>query len=153
MRIASVLILVLVAAVAFASDNAPWVDMENCPVCKNITAQEGLLENMTWEHHLTATGVMTVSTVKPEFQPQYAKAKAGMQKEIGRVMAGEDIKVCDYCTSISSLMMAGAKTENISTKACDIMLISSTDEAIIAKIHAHAQKTIDFLSAAPAGDN
>ena len=45
------------------------------------------MENMVWEHHLTATGVMTVSTVKPEFQPQFAQAKARMKELLGKVVA------------------------------------------------------------------
>ena len=105
------------------------------------------MENMIWEHHLTATGVMTVSTIKPEFQPQFAQAKARMKELLGKVVAGEAIQVCGYCTSIASLLNGGAKAENVVTKVSDIVLISSTDEATIAKIHAHAQKTIDFLEA------
>jgi len=151
MRIVSAIILVLIAAVALAGVTAPWVDMKSCPICMNVSSEEGLMENMTWEHHLTATGVMIVSTVKSEFQPQFARAKAEMKKLLGKVVEGEEIQVCGYCTSLSSLLKEGAKAENIVTKASDIMLISSTDEATIGNIHAHAQKTIDFLSAAHAG--
>ena len=151
MRIVSVFFFVLMATVAIAGDDAPWVDMKGCPICMNVSSEEGLMENMTWEHHLTATGVMTLSTVKPEFQPQFARAKAGMKELLGKVVAGAEISICGYCTSISSLLKEGAKAENIVTKASDIMLISSTDEAMIAKIHAHAQKTIEFLSATHEG--
>ena len=151
MRIASVIFLVLIATVAIAGEKGPWVDMKDCPICKNVSSEEGLMDNMTWEHHLTATGVMTVSTVKSEFQPQFARAKAAMKDLLGKVVAGEEIQVCGYCTSISSLLKEGVKAENIVTEASDIMLISSTDEAMIAKIHYHAQKTIDFLGAAHEG--
>jgi hypothetical protein len=148
MRIASIIGLIVIATVAFAGDNAPWVDMKGCPICSNVSSQEGLMENMTWEHHLTATGVMTSSTIRPEFQPQFAKAKAAMKELMGKVVAGEDVQVCGYCSSIASLLKNGAKAENIVTTASDIMLISSTDQAMITEIHTHAQKTIDFLSAA-----
>ena len=111
------------------------------------------MENMTWEHHLTATGVMTVSTIKPEFYPQFARAKARMKELLGKVVAGEEIQVCGYCSSIASLLKGSATAENVVTKASDIMLISSTDDATIAKIHAHAQKTIDFLEATSGGHN
>jgi hypothetical protein len=151
MKTASVLILILIAIVASAGENAPWVDMKNCPICKNVSSEKGLMENMTWEHHLTATGVMTVSTVKPEFQKAFEQAKARMQELLGQVVAGEKIQVCGYCTSISSLLKEGAKAENVITHAGDIVLISSTDEAMIARIHAHAQKTIDFLKPAHEG--
>jgi hypothetical protein len=151
MKILSFIIVIFIATIAVAGENAPWVDMEGCPICMNVSSEEGLMENMTWEHHLTATGVMIVSTVESKFQPQFERAKAGMKKLLGKVVAGEEIPVCGYCTSLSSLLKQGAKAENIVTKASDIMLISSTDEALIARIHIHAQKTIDFLSAAHAG--
>ncbi len=153
MKIVSVIVLVFIATIAFAGDKAPWVDMKDCPICKNVSSEEGLMENMTWEHHLTATGVMTVSTIKPEFHQKFNKAKSAMKELLGKVVSGEKIQVCDYCTSISSLLKEGAKAENVITKASDIMVISSTDEATIAKIHIHAQKTIDFLNAAHAGHN
>ena len=82
------------------------------------------MENMTWEHHLTATGVMTISTVNSEFQPQFARAKAGMKELLGKVVAGEEIQVCGYCSSIASLLKGGAKAENVVTKASDIMLMA-----------------------------
>ena len=151
MKVVSVIILILIASVAFAGSNAPWVDMKSCPICTNVSSEEGLMENMTWEHHLTATGVMTVSTVKSEFQPQFLRAKAGMKELLGKVVAGDETQVCGYCSSLSSLLKDGAQAENIVTKASDIMLISSTDQTMIARIHAHAQKTIDFLGAAHEG--
>ena len=147
------IVLVLIATVAFAGSNDPWVDMKGCPICTNVSSEEGLMENMIWEHHLTATGAMTVSTIKPEFQPQFAQAKVRMKELMGKVVAGEEIQVCGYCSSIASLLKGGAKAENIVTEASDIMLISSTDEATIAKIRAHAQKTIDFLEATSGGHN
>ena len=153
MRIVSIMVLVFIATVALAGENAPWVDMENCPICMNVSSEEGLMENMTWEHHLTSTGVMTVSTVKPKYQPKFNEAKAGMKELMGKVVAGEKIKVCGYCTSFASLLKAGAKAENIVTKSSDIMLINSTDKATIAKIHAHAKKTIHFLSPSHEGHN
>mgnify|MGYP001586604766 CR=1 FL=1 len=145
------MVLILVAAVSFAGDKAPWVDMKDCPICMNVSTKEGLMDNMTWEHYLTATGVMIVSTVKPQYQPKFALAKAGMKEMLGKVLAGEDIPVCGYCTSLSSLLKEGAKAENFVTKSSDIMLISSVDEVGIASIHVHAQKTIDFLNSAHKG--
>ena len=74
-----------------------------------------------------------------------------MQELMGKVVAGEEINVCGYCTSVASLIKSGAAVENIVTEGSDIMLISSTDKASIQKIHDHAEKTIAFLKAAHAG--
>ncbi|MDH3892159.1 MAG: hypothetical protein OEV49_13860 [candidate division Zixibacteria bacterium] len=151
MKIAATLILLLIATVTFAGDNAPWVDMKDCPICSNVSSEEGLMENMTWEHHLTATGVMTVSTIKPDYQEKFDRAKGRMKEIMGKVVAGEEIQVCGYCTSLSLLLKKGAKADNVTTQASDIMVVSSTDEATIAGIHTHAEKTIAFLGAAHAG--
>jgi len=140
------LILILISVVANAGENAPWVDMMNCPVCKNVSSEDGLMENMTWEHHLTATGLMTVSTVKPAFQSKFVRAKAGMKKMIDKFMSGEEMDLCEYCTSVTSLLKKGVTSEIITTHGADVMLISSTDKDMIEKIHAHGQKTIDFLN-------
>lgn|GEM_PF-1713724 len=150
MKIVSIVALVLIAAVATIGASSPWVDMEGCPICTNVSSVDGLVENMTWEHHLTATGVMTVFTVKPDYRPQFLKAKAAMKELIGKVVAGDELEVCGYCSSVASLLKDGAKAENIIIDDSDITLISSTDEAKIAKIHTHGQKTIDFLKAAHA---
>ena len=141
-----VMILILIASVVNAGDNAPWVDMVNCPICKNVSAEEGLAENMKWEHHLTSTGMMSVFTISPEFQPKFDRAKAGMMEKIGEVLNGEKLDICGYCTSVTSLLKEGVKTDNIITHSGDVTLISSTDEAMIAKIQTHGQKIIKFLS-------
>ena len=140
-----VLMLILLSVVANAGEKAPFVDMVNCPICNNVTAEEGLAENMKWEHHLTSTGMMSVFTINPEFQPQFDRAKAGMVEKIGKVLDGEELDICGYCTSVTSLLKDGLKSENFVTHSGDVTLLSSTDEVMIAKIHTHGQKIIDFL--------
>ncbi len=151
MKKAIVLAILLLAVVVNAGENAPWVDMVNCPICKNVTAEEGLAQNMKWEHHLTSTGMMSIFTIKAEFQPQFDRAKAGMLEKIGKVLDGEKLEICGYCTSVTSLLKDGLKSENFVTHSGDVTLISSTDKAMIAKIHTHGQKIIDFLKPAQEG--
>lgn len=143
-----ILFLMLLVVGVQAVENAPWVDMVNCPICSNVTAEKGLSENMTWEHHLTATGLMTVFTVNPEFQAQFDRAKAGMKEKIGQVLAGEKLNICSYCTSVTTLLKNGIKSDNVITKGSDVTVLSSTDQAMIDKIHQHGQTTIDFLNSA-----
>ena len=142
--------LLLIAAVAVGGEKSPWVDMFNCPICMNVSSEDGLMENMTWEHHLTATGVMTVSTVKPEYQPHFDRAKAGMKDLVGKVLAGDDMEICGYCTSVTSLLKQGAKVDNITTHGADVMVVSSADKEMIQKIHAHGQQAIDFVKSTQA---
>ena len=147
-----ILLMILLAVGVQAGEKAPWVDMVNCPICNNVTAEKGLSQNMNWEHHLTATGMISVFTIKPDFQPKFDRAKAGMLEKIGEVLNGEELKICGYCTSVTTLLKEGAKSENIVTHSGDVFVISSTDEAMIAKIHTHGQTTINFLNSAHNGD-
>ncbi len=144
------LLLMLVAPAAFGGEKAPFVDMLGCPICQNVSNEKGLMENMKWEHHLTGTGVITVSTVKPEYQPQFDRAKAGMLDLVGKVLAGEEMDICSYCTSVTSLVMEGAKVDHITTHGADVMVVSSTEEELIQKIHKHGRQAIDFVKSASA---
>ncbi|KAA3631813.1 MAG: hypothetical protein DWP97_12270 [Calditrichaeota bacterium] len=139
------LLLMLLTAAVQADESKPWVDMINCPICNNVTAEEGLAENMTWEHQLTATGMVSSFTVKPEFMPHFKRAKAGMKEKIDLVMAGDKLDICGYCTSVTDLLKVGVKADNVITKGSDVMVLSSIDAEMIKKIHAHGQATIDFL--------
>jgi hypothetical protein len=140
------LALAISLSAALAGDDVAWMDMENCAMCKNMSAEEGLMENMSFEHHLTAMGMMSMCVVKPGFEEKYAKAAAGMMETQKMMMAGEKVDLCGLCISMGSLMQSGAKVEQIETKGGHVMLMSSSDEAMIAKIHAHGQKTIDYMA-------
>lgn len=140
------LALAISLSVALAGDDVAWMDMENCAMCKPMAAEEGLMENMSFEHHLTATGMMSMCVVKPGFEEKYAKAASGMMETQKLLMAGEKVDLCGMCINMGSLMQDGAKMEQIETKGGHVMLLSSSDEALIAKIHAHGKKTIDYMA-------
>lgn len=142
------LVLAVVVSAALAQDEAPWVDMYGCAICNNITAEEGLLENMTWEHNRTATGMVTVTTVKPDFTEQYGRAMQNMGVKIGEVMGGAELEICDHCVSVTGMMKDGVSVDKFTTHGGHVMAISSTDEAMIGRIHAHLEKTNSFLDAA-----
>jgi hypothetical protein len=150
MKSASVLVLIIAAA-AVAGVQIPWVDMTGCPICVNVSNEEGLTENMIWEHHLTASGAMTVFTVKPDYQEKFERAKGRMKEILGKVVEGEEIEVCGYCTSLATLLKRGAKAENIVTSASDVTLLSATDQTVIKEIREHGQKTIDFIQSSHTG--
>ena len=88
-----------------------------------------------------------VSTVKADYAEKYAKAHEGMMAVQKSMMAGEKAQLCNFCTSMGGLMMGGAKMEKFTTSAGDVALISATSEEMISKIHAHGQKSIDFMAA------
>jgi hypothetical protein len=136
-------ILMLTLPMSALADDAPWFDLENCGMCKNMVAEKGLMEAMEWENYLTADGYMTVTVVAPGHEKAFDRAMAAMEKAGAKLMAGEDMYLCGFCQSFGALAMAGATIENFETAGGHINLVSSRDPELIEKIHAHAQRTID----------
>ena len=143
-----VLTLALVSAMAVpvlagpATEKA-WFDMQNCPLCKAMTAETGLMENMSLDTYTTATGCMGVCTVDPKYKDAHMRATTKMMATLKDLEAGKDVgPLCGYCTSYGALVKAGAKSEMFTTPSGDVMLLTSTDPATITKIHAHAERTI-----------
>ena len=145
-RIGLLLAMVVAVAVFVVADDKPWFDMENCAMCTGMTAQEGLMENMTWDHFLTKNGMMTVCTVADGYQGKYAACKVAMDATVEKMKAGEEMYLCGFCTRHSELTKAGVSMEQFSTKAGDVSLMTSTDAKMIEEIHALGQKTIDELA-------
>ena len=147
MRISRILIalsvLVLASGVSIAGDSEGWFDMVNCAMCKNLTTHEGMLDNLDWEHHLTANGMMTI-TVVPEAQAAaWNETRAAMAATGEKLMTGEQMHLCNFCQSFGGLVMSGkASMEEFATIGGDVTLMSSDDPATIEAIHAHAKRTM-----------
>ena len=148
MRSKIILSLLVVAAVSFAvtggsAKDKPWFDMENCEICKAMVAEEGLIENMSWENHVISTGMMAVTTVAADYQEAYKNAKTHMHEAIEKAVSGEKVNMCGFCTSFGELHKAGVKFEHFDTKSGEIMVATATDPELIEKIHAHVERAID----------
>jgi hypothetical protein len=57
--------------------------------------------------------------------------------------AGKEVELCRFCASIGELMKLNAKAQHITTATGEIHLFTSDDPAVVAKIHAHADKAIE----------
>jgi hypothetical protein len=149
-KILAALAIVAVALVAlptaFAAQGESWFDLEGCSMCKSMSSEKGLMENMEWENHLTTDGMMTVTVVKHGYEEAFERAMTNMEATGAKLMAGEDLYLCGFCTSYGSLHMAGANFENFQTAGGHINLVTSRDPAIIETIHAHGQTTIDEMA-------
>lgn len=127
-----------------AMTEAPWFDMENCAFCKNLTAEEGLMQHMTWENYVIPTGMMSVSTVAPGYEAKFQNAMKNMEEAGNRLMAGEKLPMCGMCQSFGMLFATGKMDYKMfDTKAGHIELATSTDPEVIAMIQKQAQRTID----------
>ena len=116
-----------------------WFDLENCVFCKNMLEDPGLLPHMTWENHKVANGMLQIFTVQPEYKKSYAKCMQAMETVGNDMMNGKvnpmEAKMCGSCAAYGQLMMAGAKMENVQGDAADCALMTSSDPAVVAKIH------------------
>ncbi len=128
---------------AAAPGTTPWFDLENCSMCKNMSSEEGLMENMDWENHLTTDGMMSITIVAAGYEEAFERSMKNMKATGEKLMTGEKMYLCGFCQSYGGLHMAGANFEQIKTKAGVVELVTSHDPAVVAKIQTHGQKTID----------
>ena len=135
-----------------ADDDQAWFDIENCGICKNFGAEEGLMDAMKWETHKIENGMLSVMTIDPAYREGFDRANANMGETMAKIHAGESVHLCGFCTSFGSLMMAGANAEEIDTEVGHISLITAADSEVVEAIHAHAQRTIDEYKVWIAGD-
>ncbi len=136
-------VIIISLPVAFAAQEETWFDLENCSMCKNMSDEEGLMENMEWANYLTKDGMMSVTVVAEGYEKAYKRSMKNMQATGQKLMAGEDLYMCGFCQSYGALHMAGVNFENFETDAGYINLATSHDPAVVEKIHAHGQRTID----------
>jgi hypothetical protein len=116
-----------------------WFDMETCAFCKNLTTDPGLLEHATWESHAIENGMIYIMTVAPEYAESMAKASAAMEELGAKMQSGQvnpaTVKMCGSCQAFGQLMMAGVKMETVKGDAAEVTIVTSTDPALVAKMH------------------
>ena len=146
--IALSLVLLLVASVSVAGDNAKttelgWFDMQHCDMCKNMSPE--LLSSMSWAQYPISNGVISVTTVKEDALPAYQKAHMDMVAVQHKIQAGEPVTLCGSCTALTNCMMHGAHYEDVATKNGDIAVITSDDPDVVTELKAWAEKNKDEM--------
>jgi len=141
-RVAMVVALAASFSVAGEGDDA-WFDVHGCAMCKNFSAEPGLLEHIEWENHEISNGVMTVSVIDEEYEDAYERAVHNIGAVGQKLAAGEQLPLCGFCTSYGELMMAGVKVEEVETKLGSVTLMTSTDPQVVKMIQEHAKHTTD----------
>ena len=139
-----------VIAVAWAGVDTPWFDMEHCDFCKHMTKDPKLMDNVTWEQHEIANGIMIITTVKPEFKASYKEATDAMMKlahdlETGKVDM-KDLTLCGSCQYYGKLEEAGAKIEYIFANPCDITLFTSENPEVVDMIKKYGQRNQEEMA-------
>jgi hypothetical protein len=138
------LALALLAAVGYVlSVNAaeePWFDLDKCMFCKAFASQPGLLDHMKTEYHDTKTGIVSVTYIDKGYEAAFKKAQAGISQAVADKVAGKPIVACKHCTGIGEFSAMGL-AEPIKSEKCIIVIYSSSDPAVVAKLKDFAKKT------------
>jgi hypothetical protein len=132
--------LVAGGLVADEGDQA-WFDLEGCAICKNLAAEPGLVEHIEWENHKISNGVMTITVVDEEYVDAFQRAAKNMQATAQKLMTGEQLHLCGFCTSYGMLIASGATIEQVDTKLGNVTLMTSSDPKVVEMIQAHAART------------
>ncbi len=145
------LIMAMLVPNTLAGDK-PWFDMENCAFCSKLLEDPGLLKNSVWEHHEIDNGIISVTTVKPEYLPSYRKAEAAMNEVGKKIAAGEQVPMCGMCQAFGALFMKGARMEVVETSVGSVMLMTSSDSTVVTEIKAWGKRTNDEMAMMETGE-
>jgi len=144
------LILGLTLAVAsgftVSAADEPWFDLEKCDFCKEFAKQPGLLEHMKREYHDTKTGIVSVTYIEKDYEAAFEKVQAGIGHVVADKRAGKPVATCQHCAAIGDFYALGVAPESIKSEKCLIMIYSSPDAAVVAKLQDFAKKTNEALA-------
>jgi hypothetical protein len=153
----SLLSLVLLSIPGMAEEEMSWFDLENCAICSKLDAEQGLMENLDWEAYVISDGMLSITVVPEAYEKALLRAAEHMEASLKEMESGEPKPICGFCRSYGALVMAGARVEEIDTRAGHVSLITSTDPAVVAAIHEHARQAIReakrVLESVAAGEN
>jgi hypothetical protein len=143
------LAVLLVGGVAVAGNEAgtAWFDMANCVMCKNVVAEKDMMDNMSWEHHAIKNGVVSVTTVAPDYLDTYRKVSMKMHETGMKMQKGEiEPKTCGSCTALGMCMMKGLAMEPVQTSVGSIMLFTSDNPEVVKEIQAWAKRNAEEMA-------
>jgi hypothetical protein len=145
-RITIISLVVLVAASIAVAGDAPWFDMENCAMCKNLYKNPELVQNMLWEQYGISNGIISVTTVREEYIDDYRTAHADMKKVSEKLQKGEKLDMCASCNALGACMAKGVAQEYVETKTGDVWLITSDNAEVVAELQAWAKRNTEEMA-------
>lgn len=147
LTISSVVVsLVLLSFSMLAAQEKPWFDMENCAFCKNLAAEEGLMDHITkWDHHNVSNGSVCISVVDKECVEAYKRAMHNMEEVGKKLEQGEMLPMCGMCKAYGELMKMGAKWDEVESDNIFVSIMYSDNPDVVAAIHAVTNRTNDEI--------
>jgi hypothetical protein len=146
--VVALMAVVCLAALAFAGDSTskPWFDLEKCAFCKTLNAEPGLLEHMKHDYHNIESGLLCVTNIDKEFQPAFERAHGNMMKVVADLQAGKDVYFCEHCTQMGEFHNMNVKFEDVKTGFGSVMLWTSAEPEVIAKLQAFGVRNTEEMA-------
>jgi TusA-related sulfurtransferase len=113
----------------------PWLDLENCAMCKPLMAEEGLMQNMSFAQYNISDGFVAVTNVEADYLEAYRKAHEGMNATVAKLQSGEMLELCGSCMALGACMMKGAKQDYVETPTGDLWVVTATDPELVTELH------------------
>lgn len=144
----SVAVVLLFAAASMTSgEEAAWLDLQNCDMCKPLTQHEGFMENVHWEMQPIAAGNMSISTYAEGFEEVYNACNADMKANWDALKAGKEMKLCGLCQASVAAMDETVKMEMITLSNGQVTLTTSDNPETVAKLQQIAKRTVKEMAA------
>ena len=110
-----------------AAQEKPWFDMQNCAFCKNLTAEEGLMDHITkWDHHNVDNGSVCITVVDKEYLEAYKRAMHNMEEVGKKLEQGEMLPMCGLCKAYGELLKMGAKRDMVESDNVFVSIMRGT---------------------------
>ena len=132
--------------VALAADE-PWFDLKKCAFCKTIADQPGLVDHMNTQYFNLHNGMMSITHIDKDYLPAFAKAQEAMKPVIQDLRAGKKVYTCPHCTTLGTLMMSGVIPDEVRSGENIIVVYTSNDSTMVAKIQDFAKKSAEGQAA------
>ena len=134
--------LLMTTAVADHHKEAQWLDLQNCEICQCMGEHMHVMQEVSWETHKINHGMLSASVIPDKHRKLMDDLHTKMEAKGKELEAGKEMKLCGYCSSYGKLKQAGATEQQIKTDFGMIGMLTSNDPEVVAKIHAHADRTI-----------
>lgn len=151
MKVSLTLLMSLLVLAAFAivgaEEPASWFDLEKCAFCKQLGAEEGLIDHMHAEYHNISDGILWVMTVDGEYKAAFDRAQAAMQNVAMEMQkTGEMPYMCQHCASYGEFMVAGIMPECVASGVGQICMMTSSDSETVKKLQAFGTRNAEEMA-------
>lgn len=119
-----------------------WFDPEHCDICKPMHERPDVMRVMKWDTHKLTGGMLMTTSIPEEKKADFYAICETMHTHA----QGHHSKLCGFCKGFGGAIEAGAQVEELKTDFGMITVVTATDPATIAKIHAVADRSIEEMA-------